>query len=199
MSAPFGLDRRDFLELAMRAAAVSGATELLPLLAKAEENGHAMAAGIAPPAPAFVDSAPRFFDAKDFAALEAFTEILIPTDETPGAHEAHCAHFIDFLLASADEAPTLQRTWRDAMKTLDRIGFQAADRKRQEAMIAEMSLPERDSAAHHVGYPVYLLIKRQNTFAYYTSRPGLIENLDYRGDSYNTTFPACTHPEHQQI
>jgi hypothetical protein len=66
-------------------------------------------------------------------------------------------------------------------------------------MIGEMSRPERDATAHHQGFPVYLLIKRQNTFAYYTSRPGLIENLDYRGDSYNEVFPACTHPEHQQV
>ena len=85
------------------------------------------------------------------------------------------------------------------MQTLQELGFTEADRHRQEAIVAEISLPERDPAAHHPGYEVYLLIKRQNTFAYYTSRVGLIENLDYRGDSYNQVFPACTHPEHQQI
>ncbi|HWF47795.1 MAG TPA: gluconate 2-dehydrogenase subunit 3 family protein [Bryobacteraceae bacterium] len=192
-------DRREFLQLAIRAAVASGATELLPILLKASESGHSMAVQIAPPAPAFVDSAPRFFDAKQFSALQAFTEVLIPTDDTPGAREAHCAHFIDFLLASADEVPSLQKTWRDAMQTLEELGFLNADRQRQEAMIGEMSRPERDATAHHQGFPVYLLIKRENTFAYYTSRPGLIENLDYRGDSYNEVFPACTHPEHQHV
>ena len=182
-------DRRKFLELAIRTAAFTGAVELLPFLLKAN----------APPEPPFVDSPPRFFDAKDFSALQAFTEILIPTDDTPGAREAHCAHYIDFLLTSADEVPTLQKTWRDAMKTLQELGFQEANRQRQEELVAAMSLPERDSTAHHRGYPVYLLIKRQNAFAYYTSRPGLIENLDYRGDSYNPVFPACTHPEHQKV
>ncbi|MGC2660876.1 MAG: gluconate 2-dehydrogenase subunit 3 family protein [Bryobacteraceae bacterium] len=197
MTGHFPMHRRDFLDLAMRAASLSGATEFLPVLMKAK---NAMEMSTAPPAPVFVDSAPRFFNAKDFAALQAFTEILIPTDDTPGAREAHCAHFIDFLLASADETPTLQKTWRDAMNTLDGLGFQAADRQRQEALIAEMSLPERDAAAAPPpGYPVYLLVKRENTFAYYTSRPGLIEDLDYKGDSYNASFPACTHPEHQRV
>ncbi|HEX4230822.1 MAG TPA: gluconate 2-dehydrogenase subunit 3 family protein [Bryobacteraceae bacterium] len=192
-------DRREFLQLAIRAAAASGATELLPILLKASESGHSMTAQIAPPAPPFADTPPRFFNAKEFSALQSFTEILIPAGDTPGAREAHCAHFIDFLLASADEVPTLQKTWRDAIKTLDELGFLTADRQRQEAMIAEMSLPERDATAHHQGFPVYLLIKRENTFAFYTSRPGLIENLDYRGDSYNEVFPACTHPEHQHV
>ena len=93
-------DRREFLDRALRAAAISGAAELFPILVQASAAGHSMsmAAGSAPPAPAFVNSPPRFFDAKQFSALEAFTEILIPTDDTPGAREAHCAHFIDFLV-----------------------------------------------------------------------------------------------------
>ena len=192
-------DRREFLQIALRAAALSGATELVPVLLRASEAGHSMVTEIAPPAPPFVDSPPRFFNAAEFSALQAFTEILIPTDETPGAREAHCAHFIDFLLSSADEVPSLQKTWRDAMKTLQELGFIEADRQHQEAIIAEMSAPERNASANHAGYAVYVLIKRENTFAYYTSRPGLIENLDYRGDSYNQSFPPCTHPEHQRI
>jgi hypothetical protein len=51
----------------------------------------------------------------------------------------------------------------------------------------------------HPLYTVYRLIKQQNTFAFYTSRAGLIEALDYRGNSYNDTFPACTHPEHHAL
>ena len=62
-----------------------------------------------------------------------------------------------------------------------------------------MSRPERERGASHPGYVAYRLIKQQNTFAFYTSRAGLIEALDYRGNSYNLEFPACTHPEHQKV
>ena len=63
---------------------------------------------------------PKFFAADDFEALRAFTEILIPTDETPGAREAYCAHYIDFVLQCADSMPGYQKQWRDAMASPER-------------------------------------------------------------------------------
>ncbi len=65
--------------------------------------------------------------------------------------------------------------------------------------MAAIAAPERDRDAKHPAFAAYRLIKQQNTFAFYTSRAGMIEALDYRGNSYNTSFPACTHPEHQRI
>ena len=54
-------------------------------------------------------------------------------------------------------------------------------------------------AAKHPAYFAYRLIKRENTFAFYTARAGMIETLDYRGNSYNLSFPACNHPEHHAV
>jgi hypothetical protein len=85
------------------------------------------------------------------------------------------------------------------MKALREGGFHAADRTARAALIEAMSKPERDRAATHPLYSAYRLIKQQNTFAFYTSRAGLIEALDYRGNSYNLQFPACTHPEHHKV
>ena len=62
-----------------------------------------------------------------------------------------------------------------------------------------ISKPERDSSTAHPAYAAYRLIKQSNTFAFYTSRAGMIEALDYKGNSYNVTFPACTHPEHHKV
>ena len=186
------------LELAVRASALPGAAGFFASwLRAADEHTHSSA----PPEPPLLrDYTPKFFAADDFAALEAFTEILIPTDETPGAREAHCAHFIDFVLqASADFAPQTQKEWRDAMAALRAAGFHAAGAGTRGALVEAMSRPERDANATHPLYSVYRLIKQQNTFAFYTSRAGMIEALDYRGNSYNETFPACTHPEHQVI
>jgi hypothetical protein len=189
--------RREFVQVATRAAALPGAAEFFAAWLKAGQNHQHPGA---PPDPGFLRNyKPRFFDADDFAALESFTEILIPTDETPGAKEAHCAHYIDFVLGSADDVPSMQQTWREAMATLRKIGFHAADEQGRQTFVEQMSLPERDNSTHHPAYQVYRLIKRQNTFAFYTSRTGLIDNLDYRGDSYNAVFPACTHPEHREL
>jgi hypothetical protein len=133
---------------------------------------------------------PQFFSPEDFSALQAFTEILIPTDDTPGAREARCAEFIDFLV-HASPTPT-QKRWRDAMKALRTTGFHQASPPERAGIVADMS---KDHPAHDA----YLLIRQENMFAFFTSRAGTRDFLDYRGNSYNATFPACTHPEHHRI
>jgi gluconate 2-dehydrogenase gamma chain len=191
--------RRDLLELAARAAALPGAAAFFGAwthIARAADDAHAHSS--APPEPPLLRHyTPTFFDADDFAALRSFTEILIPTDDTPGAREAHCAHYIDFVLQTA--TPALQKRWRDALQALRQAGFHAANAAGRAALVEAMSKPERDRAATHPAYLAYRLIKQHNTFAFYTSRAGMIEALDYRGNSFNRTFPACNHPEHHEI
>ena len=136
------------------------------------------------------DYKPKFFDAEDFAALQSFTEILIPTDDTPGAREARCAQFIDFLLDASEEDPKAQAIWRKTMSTLRDLGYHAASPQERARLVDEM--------ARHDD-PAFRIVKQLNTFAFYTSRAGQIEALDYRGMSYNATFPACTHPEHKVL
>ena len=192
--------RRDFVDLALRAAALPGAAEFFSTWARAADQHQHIASSAAPPEPPLLrDYQPKFFDAQDFAALEAFTEILIPTDDTPGAREAHCAHYIDFVLQASDSAPNLQKQWRGAMAALKDAGFHSATAKDREALVEAISKPERDRSASHPAFAAYRLIKQQNTFAFYTSRAGMIETLDYKGNSYNAEFPACTHPEHHAV
>lgn len=189
-------NRRAFLETAARAAALpAGAAFFAAWLHAAEPTHHS---SNAPPEPPFLKSyKPQFFDPDDFAALQAFTEILIPTDDTPGAREAHCAHYIDFVQQAS--SMNTQKQWRDAMAALKQVGFHAADAQSRAALMEAISKPERDPAATHPAFSAYRLIKQSNTFAFYTSRAGMIEALDYKGNSYNVTFPACTHPEHHKV
>jgi gluconate 2-dehydrogenase subunit 3-like protein len=192
------LSRRDLLDLAVRAAALPGASHFFS--AWFQQSG-ATANTYAPPEPPLLrDYQPKFFAADDFAALQAFTEILIPTDDTPGAREAHCAHYIDFVLQAATGVNAdLQRDWHQAMTTLREAGFHAADAAGRAALVEAMSRPEHDRTVTHPAYRAYRLIKQQNTFAFYTSRAGMIETLDYRGNSFNQSFPACDHPEHHTL
>ena len=189
--------RRRLLRLAAAAAALPGAADFLaPWLRAQAHDQH-----YAPPDPGLLkDYQPKFFGADDFAALEAFATILIPTDDTPGAREARCAHFIDFLLqASQSVDANMARQWRTAMQALRENDFHAADSGAREAIVSAMSKPERERGATHPAYFAYRLIKQLNTFAFYTSRQGLIECLDYRGNSFNVAFPACDHPEHRTL
>jgi gluconate 2-dehydrogenase gamma chain len=194
------LSRRDLLDMALRAAALPGGAAFFSTWLRAD-TGPPHPGPIAPPEPTLLrDYPPTFFDRSDFDALQAFTEILIPTDESPGAREAHCAHYIDFVLqASTEAAPEIVGQWREAMAALKQAGFHAADAAGRAALVEVMSRPERDPGATHPGYAAYRLIKQHSTFAFYTSRAGMIDTLDYRGNSYNASFPACDHPEHRTI
>jgi hypothetical protein len=192
--------RRDVIDLAIRAAALPGGAEFFSAWLKAGQASGDHNHSDAPPEPPLLRNyQPKFFSAEDFQALLAFTEILIPTDDTPGAREAHCAHYIDHLLQAADEVPAMQKQWREAMDALRQAGFHAADAKARFVLVEEMSKPEKDRSATHPAFAAYRLIKQQNAFAFYTSRAGMIEALDYRGNSYNMSFPACDHPQHRVI
>ena len=195
------MTRRELVRLMAAAIALPDASEFFSAWLQAASHHGQGARPYAPPEPPLLRNyTPKFFDAEDFAALQAFTEILIPTDDTPGAKEAHCAHFIDFVLqASGIAAPATQKQWRQAMAALRETGFHAANPTRRAAIVAEMARPEMERGATHAAYFVYRLIKQENTFAFYTSRAGMIEALDYRGNSFNATFPACTHPEHRVV
>lgn len=196
-----GVSRRELMRLAAYAVALPGAADFFSAWLGAAPRQHQDHRPYAPPEPPLLrDYQPRFFTPEDFEALQSFTEILIPTDDTPGAREARCAHFIDFVLqASTEAAPETQKQWRRAMAALKDAGFHAADAARRAAIVADMARPERERGAAHPAYFAYRLIKQENTFAFYTSRAGLIEALDYRGNTFNVTFPACTHPEHRVV
>lgn len=149
----------------------------------------------APPEPdRWSNYQPQFFSQADFRTLEQFTEILIPTDDTPGAREAHVARFIDFVVFSAAEfAPETQQQWRQALDMLRENSFAAASAGGQVSIVKQMSDP------HDAGFPTFHLIKDLTVYAFYTSRTGLIDNLQYKGLAYLTEFPGCSHPEHQAV
>jgi len=137
---------------------------------------------------------PKFFSAGQFQIVETFSAILIPTDDTPGAREAHVAAFIDFVVAAAAEcAPEMQTAWRTAVDWLNDKRFTQLTPARQVQLVGEMA------DENHDGLATYQLIKEMSVRAFYTSRVGLVDVLQYQGLAYLTEFPACNHPEHKQV
>lgn len=150
---------------------------------------------------------PQFFKPHEFQTVEILTEMIIPTDDKPGAKEAQVANYIDFIVnAAAEFEPSLQREWSEGLVWLDDASrkksgkpFREASASSREQLLTDMSLPERDAkaAASHPGYSFYKLVKEMTVEGFYTSRVGLIEDLGYQGLSFLSEFPGCTHPEHR--
>ena len=183
------MTRRDASWMILKAAAVAGGSEFFAGWLKATHN-HASAAP--PDSHNWAAYKPQFFAEGDFRNLDAFVAVLIPTDDTPGAREACVAEFIDFVVnAAAEYAPEMQQRWRNAMEPLRAQKFSDLSPEQQIAAVERMSQGP-DSAA-------YKLIKEMTVHAFYTSRAGLIDVLEYKGLAYLTEFPGCTHPEHHQI
>ena len=148
---------------------------------------------------------PRFFKPEEFKTVEILTELIIPSDDTPGAREAQVARFIDFIVFSTAEfRPEMQREWIEGLEQLDRLSrdkyaraFAETAPHDQEALLMEISLPERQPGAEHPAFAFYHLVKDMTVDGFYSSRVGLIDVLGYKGLAVMSEFPGCTHPEHQ--
>ena len=195
------MTRRDAGWLIARATATVGAESFLaPWLAGDREHQHAADAKSPADPHNWKSYQPKFFSQEEFVWLQWYTEILIPTDDTPGAREAQVASFIDFVVnAAAEFAPEIQTQWREAIEWLRNNKFGSLSSKQQEALIAAASATELDHSASTPAFTVYRLIKEMTVRAFYTSRIGLVDVLEYKGIAYLTEFPACTHPEHQHV
>jgi hypothetical protein len=159
----------------------------------------------APPQERAAPYTPQFFKPKEFQTVVLLSEMIIPTDDKPGAKEAQVANYIDFVLfAAAESKPELQRNWTSGLALLDRLSqekygrpFRETSNADRERLLTEMSLPEHHPEASHPGFAFYRLAKDMTVEGFYTSRVGLVDVLEYQGLTFLSEFPGCTHPEHQ--
>ena len=148
---------------------------------------------------------PQFFKPGEFQTVEILTEMIIPTDDKPGAKEAQVANYVDFVVfAAAEFKPELQKEWTTGLELLDQLSqkeyhqpFRAISATDRERLLTEMSAPEHDPTTGHPGFEFYRLVKEMTVEGFYTSRIGLIDVLEYKGLTFLSEFPGCTHPEHQ--
>lgn len=148
---------------------------------------------------------PQFFQPEEFQTVEILTEMIIPTDDKPGAKEAQVANYIDFVIfAAAEFKPQLQKEWTTGLAQLDQLSqreyhqpFREISTPDRERLLTEMSAPEHDPKTNHPGFEFYRLVKEMTVEGFYTSRVGLIDVLEYQGLAFLSEFPGCTHPEHQ--
>jgi hypothetical protein len=200
------MTRRDAAWLIARAAVATGGPEFFSRWMQAAQtqqtdSQHRHVHSHAPPDPhdwnAYV---PKFFSPEEFRILDAFTAILIPSDDTPGAREACVAAFTDFVVSAAAEyAPEMQARWRRAIEWLSNLNFGGMTLTAQLALMERMAEPEQNRSKQHPGYATYSLIKEMAVHAFYTSRVGLVDVLEYKGLAYLSDFPACNHPEHHEV
>jgi gluconate 2-dehydrogenase gamma chain len=146
---------------------------------------------------------PLFFDPHQNDTLVALTELIVPATDTPGAREAQVNRVID-LFMNEEEADTQQEfleglAWIDGRALMrHRKPFVELTMQEQTALLEPLADPANQNPKDQRGVKFFQELKDLTLFGYYTSQIGMEQELHYKGDQYNDSFPgACTHPEHQ--
>ena len=131
----------------------------------------------------------RFFTPAEFALVDELTEIIIPTDEhSPGARAAKVAAYIDTRLAEAFTAEPRQQ-WRAGLQLIDKLAqemhakkFMQASAEQRLAVITRIAEGEQNPAKPEEKF--FVELKQRTAHAYYTSRIGIHQEIEYKGNVY---------------
>jgi hypothetical protein len=143
----------------------------------------------------------KFFNAGQMALIATISELIIPTDDhSPGAIAAEVPEFID-LMISESPAET-KKLWTDGLAAMDTMSqdkysaaFNKSTKDHQVAILTEISRNEMKPQTLEERF--FKAIKNMTIDGYYTSKIGIHDELQYKGNTYLKEFKGCTHPEHQ--
>jgi gluconate 2-dehydrogenase subunit 3-like protein len=143
----------------------------------------------------------KFFNADQLALVATISELIIPTDDhSKGAIDAEVPEFIDLMIS---ESPAeAKKAWTDGLAAMDKLSqdkngapFNKATKEQQIAILTEISKNEAKPQTQEERF--FRMIKNMTIDGYYTSRIGIHDELQYKGNTYLKEFKGCTHPEHQ--
>jgi hypothetical protein len=141
----------------------------------------------------------RFFSPEQHALTDSIAEAIIPADErSGGAREAGVGAFIDDLLA--DSEPATQQLWTSGLAAIDAEAksrfqqpFLDCGGEQRDRIVAELAANEEDPKTDLERF--FVQIKRQTISGYYTSKVGLLDELDYKGGVPIAEYEPCRHRE----
>jgi hypothetical protein len=186
-------DRRQWLKTS---ATVLGAT-LLPLPAVAAQTPQAETAPVTPETkPTEAKSAARFFTPAQHALVDELSETIIPADDhSGGAKAAKVADYIDQVLRESPD-DTQKALWREALRLVDVMSqhyhgtsFVDASAEHRIAVLTVLSDNDRMTDLPEVRF--FIELKRLTVRGYYTSKIGIHDELEYKGNRILQEFAGC--------
>ena len=148
---------------------------------------------------------PVFFSAPEYAMVERLTDLIIPTEDTPGARDAGVSEFVD-LMVSRD--PELQRDFRAGLGWLNQRGRQTWGKAfvmlhpdQQTTLLESLAYRKKFRPDDEEGQKFFNFVRDYTVMGFYTSEIGLKE-LDFPGLKFYAESPACPHkddPGHRHL
>jgi gluconate 2-dehydrogenase gamma chain len=140
---------------------------------------------------------PRFFNQSDYATISRIADLIIPETDTPGAIGAAVPAYIDIVVARNTDQ---QLVVADGLRWLDseaqrKSGKQFIELSEEQQLsilepLCEAFDADPDNRARNVQF--FSLMKSLTADGYYTSEIGLIRELQYKGNTVLSSYPACT-------
>jgi gluconate 2-dehydrogenase gamma chain len=161
----------------LQATAAAGAALSLPAIPRPLQQAAAYA--------------PKFFTAAEYALVDEMSDMIIPTDErSGGARAAGCAAYIDARLAESFE-PEPPARWRSGIQAVEALStqtngklFMQSTPEQRLALLTTISANEKDPKTDAEKF--FQQIKGATIHAYYTSKIGIHDDQQYKGNVYQT-------------
>ena len=129
------------------------------------------------------DSAPTFFDKKQFATLARIVDLIIPETDTPGALTVGVHHFIDLMFAEWASEDRKAR-WVEGLadiegrsKALGMNSFYTGSATQQTELLQAL---DKESFAQGDDVTFFSELKKMVLFAFYSSETGATVELKYQ-------------------
>lgn len=137
----------------------------------------------------------RCFDPEEARTLDALCETIIPADShSPGASAAGVSEYIDLIVA--ETSPDVRDLWKQGIAAANELAANSYGRSfaecppdRRTAVMAELAGTEDSSGSLQERF--FHALKRATIDGYYTSRIGIHQELQYRGNEAMRDFPDC--------
>ena len=132
-----------------------------------------------------------FFTPPEQKLLDTVMEMIIPADEhSGGASEAKVPAFADLMVSTSDEAT--KQSWRNGIHLLEKASRETS----LDLVLAQLIAQEKNPQTELEKF--FSTLKLVTVQGYYTSWIGIHQDMEYQGNEYKTSAPACNHPEHQE-
>ena len=173
--------RREIL-IGIAGAGVLAAGDDTPHVHVHEEQAEPEAAG------AYV---PQVLNASELNTLGYLCETILPRTATPGARDARVHEIIDENLVARKAQ---QGVWKTGIAGADAISrkmfqmdFAGVGEANQSTVMTELA----------AGSQFFTMLKDATVDAYYSTKEGLMTELEWDAAKPMPSFQGCTHPEHQ--
>jgi hypothetical protein len=128
--------------------------------------------------------------------VEKLVDLIIPRTDTPGATDAQVPAYIDRALSKNGSLKDRFRLGIGRLNDRSRqdygVTFGVLTEKQQITLLTEISEAPTTALGRF-----FRLAKNLTIEGYYTSKPGLTQELGWNANTFLKEFKGCTHPEHQ--